>query len=52
MSAQLIANAVRNREAQHESTIWDRIYAFWLRRLVYTQIWEDPEADQIGRAHV
>src|ERR1700761_4478257 len=45
MSAQLIAEAVRNSEAQHESTIWDRIYAFWLRRLVYTQIWEDPEAD-------
>src|SRR5277367_6291702 len=45
MSAQLIADAVRNAGAQDESTIWDRIYAFWLRRLVYTQIWEDPEAD-------
>src|SRR6201996_1335350 len=45
MSAQLIADAVRNGEAQDEPTIWDRIYAFWLRRLVYTQIWEDPEAD-------
>ncbi len=45
MSAQLIADAVRNSEAQDEPTIWDRIYAFWLRRLVYTQIWEDPEAD-------
>ena len=45
MSAQLIADAVRNESAQDESTIWDRIYAFWLRRLVYTQIWEDPEAD-------
>ena len=45
MSAQLIADAVRNREAQDEPTIWNRIYAFWLRRLVYTQIWEDPEAD-------
>src|SRR6201994_4777354 len=45
MSAQLIADAVRNEDAQHESTLWDRIYAFWLRRLVYTQIWEDPEAD-------
>src|SRR5215469_7334832 len=45
MSTQLIADAVRNGEAQDESTIWDRIYAFWLRRLVYTQIWEDPEAD-------
>jgi len=45
MSAQLIADAVRNGSAQDEQTIWDRIYAFWLRRLVYTQIWEDPEAD-------
>jgi S-adenosylmethionine-diacylglycerol 3-amino-3-carboxypropyl transferase len=45
MSAQLIADAVRNGDAQTESTIWDRVYAFWLRRLVYTQIWEDPEAD-------
>ena len=38
MSAQLIADAVRNGDTQHESTIWDRVYAFWLRRLVYTQI--------------
>ena len=45
MSAQLIADVVRNESAQDESTIWDRLYAFWLRRLVYTQIWEDPEAD-------
>ncbi|HEU4359593.1 MAG TPA: BtaA family protein [Xanthobacteraceae bacterium] len=45
MSTQLIADAVRNGEAQDERTIWDRVYAFWLRRLVYTQIWEDPEAD-------
>src|ERR1700742_2199651 len=45
MRAQLIADAVRNDKTQDEPTIWDRIYAFWLRRLVYTQIWEDPEAD-------
>src|SRR6201997_4924079 len=45
MGAQLIADAVRNGEAREQSTIWERIYAFWLRRLVYTQIWEDPEAD-------
>jgi S-adenosylmethionine-diacylglycerol 3-amino-3-carboxypropyl transferase len=45
MSAQLIADAVGNGEAQDQPTIWNRIYAFWLRRLVYTQIWEDPEAD-------
>src|ERR1700753_3063784 len=45
MSARLIVDAVRSGRAQDEATIWDRIYAFWLRRLVYTQIWEDPEAD-------
>ncbi len=45
MNAQLIADAVRNSRTQQEATIWDRIFAFWFRRLVYTQIWEDPEAD-------
>lgn len=45
MSTQLIADAVRNSRGQDESTIWDRLFAFWFRRLVYTQIWEDPEAD-------
>jgi S-adenosylmethionine-diacylglycerol 3-amino-3-carboxypropyl transferase len=45
MNTQLIAEAVRNSKTQDESTIWDRIFAFWFRRLVYTQIWEDPEAD-------
>jgi S-adenosylmethionine-diacylglycerol 3-amino-3-carboxypropyl transferase len=45
MNTQLIANAAGNGRTRNESTIWDRIYAFWCRRLVYTQIWEDPEAD-------
>lgn len=45
MNSQLIANAVRNSGTHDETTIWDRIFAFWFRRLVYTQIWEDPEAD-------
>ena len=45
MTTQLIANAVHDGGTRIESTIWDRIYAFWFRRLVYTQIWEDPEAD-------
>jgi S-adenosylmethionine-diacylglycerol 3-amino-3-carboxypropyl transferase len=45
MGTQLIADAVRNSRGQDESTIWDRLFAFWFRRLVYTQIWEDPEAD-------
>jgi S-adenosylmethionine-diacylglycerol 3-amino-3-carboxypropyl transferase len=45
MNTQLIADAVRNSRAETDSTIWDRLFAFWFRRLVYTQIWEDPVAD-------
>jgi len=45
MNTQLIADAANNSPAQNEPSIWDRIIAFWLRRLVYTQIWEDPQAD-------
>jgi S-adenosylmethionine-diacylglycerol 3-amino-3-carboxypropyl transferase len=45
MNTQLIADAVRNSRDQDEATVWDRLFAFWFRRLVYTQIWEDPEAD-------
>jgi S-adenosylmethionine-diacylglycerol 3-amino-3-carboxypropyl transferase len=45
MNTQLIADAVRNSRGQDEATIWDRLFSFWFRRLVYTQIWEDPEAD-------
>src|SRR5215471_17946646 len=45
MVSRLIAGAVPNGGANYKSTIWERIYAFWLGRLVYTQIWEDPEAD-------
>jgi S-adenosylmethionine-diacylglycerol 3-amino-3-carboxypropyl transferase len=45
MNTQLVADAVRNSRTQEQATVWDRIFAFWFRRLVYTQIWEDPEAD-------
>jgi S-adenosylmethionine-diacylglycerol 3-amino-3-carboxypropyl transferase len=45
MNTHLITDAVRNSRAQEEAGIWDRLFAFWFRRLVYTQIWEDPEAD-------
>src|SRR5262249_51202458 len=45
MVSRLMAGAVPNGGAKYESAIWERIYAFWLGRLVYTQIWEDPEAD-------
>lgn len=42
---QLIADAVRNSKDRSESTLWDALFSIWFRRLVYTQIWEDPEAD-------
>src|SRR5260370_8029795 len=45
MNTQIDADAGRNSGGQDEATVWDRLFAFWFRRLVYTQIWEDPEAD-------
>ncbi len=45
MNTQLVADAANNGPAQSEPSIWDGMVAFWLRRLVYTQIWEDPAAD-------
>ena len=45
MNTQLITDAVRNSRSDDRSTLWDRLFALWFRRLVYTQIWEDPEAD-------
>ena len=45
MNTQLIADAVFNRRDSREATVWDRLFALWFQRLVYNQIWEDPEAD-------
>jgi S-adenosylmethionine-diacylglycerol 3-amino-3-carboxypropyl transferase len=45
MNTQLIADAVYNRREEGEATVWDRLFAIWFQRLVYNQIWEDPEAD-------
>jgi S-adenosylmethionine-diacylglycerol 3-amino-3-carboxypropyl transferase len=45
MSTQLIADAVFNRPDSNEATIWDRLFTVWFQRLIYNQIWEDPEAD-------
>lgn len=45
MKTNLIADAIRNTRNRHDSTIWDKLFTVWFRRLVYTQIWEDPEAD-------
>jgi len=45
MNTQLIADAVYNHREEGEATVWDRLFAIWFQRLVYNQIWEDPEAD-------
>src|ERR1700687_3467335 len=45
MNTQLIADAVRNSRGLDESTVWERLFAFWFRHLVYAQIGEDPDAD-------
>jgi S-adenosylmethionine-diacylglycerol 3-amino-3-carboxypropyl transferase len=45
MNTQLIADSTNNSRAHDKPTVWDRFVTFWLRRLVYTQIWEDPQAD-------
>ena len=45
MNSRLIADAVGKGSRDGDTTVWDRLYAFWFRRLVYTQIWEDPVAD-------
>jgi S-adenosylmethionine-diacylglycerol 3-amino-3-carboxypropyl transferase len=45
MKANLISEAVRNSRDRNEPTLWDKLFAVWFQRLVYTQIWEDPEAD-------
>lgn len=35
---------LRGRQVSREA-IMDRLFALWFRRLVYTQIWEDPRVD-------
>lgn len=45
MNSQLFAGVASNSRGDEDATVWDKLYAFWYRRLVYTQIWEDPVAD-------
>ncbi|MFB6279953.1 MAG: DUF3419 family protein, partial [Salinibacter sp.] len=35
---------LRDRQVSREA-IMDRLFALWFRRLIYTQIWEDPRVD-------
>ncbi|WP_428246228.1 DUF3419 family protein [Ferrovibrio sp.] len=45
MTENLVLDAVRNRRDEADISFWDRLFAVWFQRLVYTQIWEDPVAD-------
>lgn len=42
-SKALLSNAVYGHKSK--ATLKERLFAMWFRRLVYTQIWEDPEVD-------
>src|SRR6195952_3281401 len=45
MATRLIADTVRDSRASDDATMWERLLAFWFRRLVTTQSWSDPDAD-------
>jgi len=45
MNTQLIADAVRKQQGSRRSDHLGQAFRVLVRRLVYTQIWEDPEAD-------
>lgn len=50
-SDDLLAHAVYgHRDADRPAPLLDRLFAFWFRRLVYTQIWEDPAIDMAALA--
>lgn len=46
----LIENAVIRGDADRSSRLLDKAFAFAFRRLVYAQIWEDPEVDMAALA--
>lgn len=45
MATRLIADTVTDSRAPDDATVWEKLLAFWFRRLVYTQSWSDPDAD-------
>jgi S-adenosylmethionine-diacylglycerol 3-amino-3-carboxypropyl transferase len=45
MSTLLLRDAVETTPALSRRGVLDRLFTLWFRRLVYTQIWEDPAAD-------
>jgi hypothetical protein len=50
MNTQLMADAVRNSRGQAEATVWDRLFAFWFRRLVRRIVRAMPDLFAIHRA--
>ena len=45
MSTDLVENAVFNTSAMSRKGLLDRLFAYWFKRFVYNQIWEDPRVD-------
>lgn len=45
MSARLVEKAVYSTPAASRRGVLDRLFAFWFKRFVYNQIWEDPRVD-------
>lgn len=45
MSTLLLRDAVETMPALSRRGLLDRLFTLWFRRLVYTQIWEDPAVD-------
>jgi S-adenosylmethionine-diacylglycerol 3-amino-3-carboxypropyl transferase len=45
MRTGLVENAVYNTPAASTKGVLDRLFAFWFKRFVYNQIWEDPRVD-------
>jgi S-adenosylmethionine-diacylglycerol 3-amino-3-carboxypropyl transferase len=45
MTTQLIANAAQSRNTLDDAPLGAGVLAFWRRRMVATQSWQDPEAD-------
>lgn len=48
MSHRMIAAAVETDPAVSLPGVQQRAFSFWFRRLVYTQIWEDPRVDLLA----
>jgi S-adenosylmethionine-diacylglycerol 3-amino-3-carboxypropyl transferase len=48
MTYHMIADAVESHSAVSMRGVLERAFSLWFRRLVYTQIWEDPRVDMLA----